>query len=87
MKVVTDTTSLTQRILARADFNGDGLEDLLLWVNANATGGTWGTTTLFVLSRQTPDSVLWALNAREGLSRHYKCEPYYDYPEVLREID
>lgn len=87
MKVITETTSLTMETLARADFNGDGLEDLLLWVSAGATGGTWGTTTLFLLSRETPDSVFWVLNAHKRLCRDYQCSPYYDYPDALREVD
>lgn len=87
MKVVTEGTSLTLRLLARADFSGDGLEDLLLWVNANAMGGTWGTTTLFLLSRESSDGVLWALNAHERLCPDYQCKHYYDFPEALREIE
>lgn len=84
MKVKTDAESLTLEGLARADFNGDGLEDLLLRVTAHAIGGTWGTTRLYVLSRETPHSVLWALAAEKRLCSKYQCENYYTNPPALR---
>lgn len=87
MKVRFDTENLTLDILARADFSGIGIEDLVLRVDANATEGTWGMTDLLLLTRDIPDSVLWVLDAEKGLCRDYKCQPYYDYPEALREVD
>ena len=87
MKVTTDTEILTLEGLARADFNGDGLEDLLLRVTTGPIGGTWGTTRLYLLSRETPHSVLWALAADKHLCRRYQCENYYTYPPALRGND
>ena len=90
IKVLTDTESLTLELMVRADFNGDGLEDLLLWVNAGATGGTWGTTENFLLTRDTPNGVLWMLDAEKGLcspDTYHPCRTDYDYPEALRRTD
>ena len=87
LKVLTETESLTLELKARADFNGDGLEDLLLWVNAGATGGTWGTTEYYLLTRDTPDGVLWVLDAKKELCFNYFCSSEYDYPEALRRTD
>ncbi len=72
-------------ILARADFNGDGLEDLLTLADVSVTEqGTWGDSDLLVLSRETPDSVLWMLGAEVGLCTDYQCRTYYDEPVALR---
>ena len=84
IEVLTLGWSTTVKILARADFDGDGLEDLLMWANAGATEGTWGATEIYVLSRDRPGSVLWVLDAYEYLCREYQCQNYYDYPEALR---
>ena len=86
MKGQASGAHLTMEILARADFNGDGLEDLLLMSRAGAIGGTWGTTRLYLLSRESPDSVLWLLNAEKRLcsKRYYQCDAEYDSPEALR---
>lgn len=72
-------------ILARADFNGDGLEDLLTLAHTSVTEqGTWGESGLFVLSRETLDGVLWALDAEIGLCSDYQCDTHYDEPAALR---
>lgn len=84
MEVKTPGVDLKMEIVARGDFNRDGLEDLLLKVIAGATGGTWGWTELSLLSRESPDGVLWMLDAEQGLCRRYECEVEYDYPEALR---
>ena len=87
MDVKTFGSELTMEILARADFNGDGLEDLLLRVNAGAIGGTWGTTQNFLLTRDTPDGVLWVLGAEKKICspvRYRPCDADYDHPEALR---
>lgn len=80
-------SDLTLEILARADFNGDGLEDLLLMVDADAIGGTWGTTRLYLLSREKPESVLWVLDAEDEICSpvsYRPCDADYDHPEALR---
>ena len=45
-------------ILARGDFNDDGLDDLLLLASSGATEGTWGGAEIYLLSRGTPGAVL-----------------------------
>lgn len=40
--------------VVRADLDGDGLEELLLYRGARVTGGTHGDSTLFVLERDGP---------------------------------
>ena len=38
-------------VYGRADFNGDGIEDLLLWRDGRGQEGTWNSTAGFVLTR------------------------------------
>lgn len=45
-------------ILARGDFNDDGLDDLLLLASSGATEGTWAGAQLYLLGRDAPGSVL-----------------------------
>ncbi|NLX22480.1 MAG: hypothetical protein GXY55_12560 [Phycisphaerae bacterium] len=42
-------------MLAWADFDGDGFEDVLLWNESRATGGTLRFGSLGMISRTTPD--------------------------------
>ena len=81
MDVKTNTSLLTLQILARADFNDDGLEDLLLRVNAGAIGGTWGTTKVYVLTRDRADGVLRVVDAERYLcsADNYTCDETYGY--------
>jgi len=81
MDVVTSTKSLTLEIIARADFNDNGIEDLLLWVNETAIEGTWGSTNVIVLTREIADGVLWVLNAERYLcsAETYTCEQTYGF--------
>lgn len=46
------------RVMAYGDYNGDGVEDLLLCVRHHATRGTVGYSFLAVLTRQGTDQVL-----------------------------
>lgn len=89
MDVKTTTELLTLEILARGDFNQDGLEDLLIRVTANVIEGTWGTTEVYTLTRDTPDGVLWLLDAEKYICPvdTYTCDQTYDYPDALRETD
>ena len=90
MDVLTDTEHLTLEIMARGDFNDDGVQDLLLWVHASATGGTWGTTTFFKLSRETPDDVLHVINADDylcSIETYQPCDESYDYPSILQDTN
>ena len=84
MKVSTGPFGTRVKNLGRADFSGDGLEDLLIWADAWATEGTWGATEIYVLSRDRPGSVLWVADADTYLCREYRCQSHYDYPEALR---
>lgn len=76
MRVQTRSEIISLEILARADFNEDGLEDLLIRIDAGATEGTWGTTKLYTLTRDTPDGVLWMLDAERHIcpAESYTCK-------------
>ena len=76
MRVKTRAMSMTLEILARADFNEDGLEDLLVRVDGGAIRGTWGTTNLFTLTRDRRESVLWVLEAEQHLcpAEYHTCK-------------
>ena len=58
-RVETEIIGYIMSIDARADIDGDGLEDLLVYVDHYYTQGTGGGTNLFILSRDTPDGMLW----------------------------
>ncbi|WP_157619076.1 hypothetical protein [Skermanella stibiiresistens] len=45
-------------VLARGDFDGDGIEDMLVRRDASKTGGTYASSDLFVLTRTTPSKRL-----------------------------
>jgi hypothetical protein len=49
------------QIYARADFNGDGVEDLLVRTDSYPRAGTYVNTRLFLLSRSAPTQVLRVL--------------------------
>ncbi len=84
MMVRTDTTRTEIEILARADFNADGSEDLLVLADTYATEGRWGGAEIYVLTREASDEIMRVLNADEYLCPDYTCQNYYNYPEVLR---
>ena len=70
----TDGDFTSVEAMARADFNGDGLDDLVVRVSVELAHGTWGATTDLVLSRASPRAVIRVLDAAKEL-----C-PGYDYP-------
>jgi hypothetical protein len=84
MTVSTEITRRHVEILARADFNDDGLEDLIVWGGPGAAPGSRDGTLLYTLSRETPNSVLRVLDADNHLCLHYQCRERYDEPEILR---
>jgi len=49
----TDTHCLLS-VYARGDFDGDGIEDLVLWRSGHGEEGTWASTAAFVLTRRSP---------------------------------
>ena len=68
-----DYSTFSVEIVARADFDGDELDDLLVIADAGATEGTGGTTRLFLLGRQSSDGILRVLDAEQHLCPGYKC--------------
>jgi len=74
-------------ILARGDFNDDGLDDLLLLTSSGATEGTWANAEIYLLSRETPGSVLRVLDAGTATCADYQCEEASDYPEAPKEVE
>ena len=61
--VATDWTA-TLTVLARADFLGDGNEELLIRRNVAAIGGTLRSTTVFLLARSLPAARLRIVTTR-----------------------
>ncbi len=73
-------------ILARADFNGDGLKDVLI-VNDNwATEGTYDNSDIFLMARESPNRVLWVLEAESHLDPDRPCDKDF-VTYVIRRID
>jgi len=52
-----DDATQTISILARGDFNGDKMEDILLFVKNSITGASHSPTRLFVLTRYQGESM------------------------------
>jgi hypothetical protein len=57
-ELVTQDWTADLTVLARADFFGNGSEQLLLRRDAAATGGTYRSTRIFLLSRRSPSGPL-----------------------------
>lgn len=74
-------------ILGRGDFDGDGLDDLLVLINGGSMSGTWGGVGLYLLSRDAPRAVLFVTEELTNGCDDYQCQSAYDYPRVLRETD
>ena len=83
----TETSKDTLEIVGRADFNGDGLEDLMVFSTWSAIGGTGEYADYFILGRESPGAVFHVLDADDRLCKDYRCRPPYDYPAVLGEED
>ena len=66
-------------ILGRGDFNGDGLDDLMVLANGGSTSGTWSGAQVYLLSRETPGSVLRVLEAGTAMCADHQCQTdFYD---------
>ena len=52
----TEFSKDTLEIVGRADFNGDGLEDLMVYSTSRAVGGNWEGAEFFILGRESPDA-------------------------------
>ncbi len=74
-------------ILARGDFNGDGLDDLLVFANTGGTVGTWSGADTFVLTRDAPGAVLTVQAQGSDRCARSECDAFYEYPRVLLETD
>ncbi len=86
-EIETDLDTTRVEILARADFNFDGLEDLLVHVFSKAKEGGWGARELFVMTREAPDAVLRVMDADRYVcdpETYHVCDPRYDVPPALR---
>lgn len=60
--------------IARGDLDGDGREDLLVASTARATGGTWASYRLYVLTRRAGDPLVRVVGER-GLFRGSEACP------------
>jgi hypothetical protein len=49
----------------RADFNGDGIEDILVLTGGRADGGTLGYSDYFVLTRTSPSGPLKLIESKK----------------------
>ncbi len=74
-------------MLGRGDFNGDGLDDLLVLANSGSMSGTWSGAELYLLSRDAADAVLFVAEELTDGCDDYQCDTAYDYPRVLRLTD
>jgi hypothetical protein len=70
-------------ILGRGDFDGDGLDDLLVLINGGAVSGTWGGAKLYLLGRDAADAVLFVAEELTNDCGDYQCQAVYDYPQAL----
>ena len=93
VKVVTDIalnletpwSKYSLEIIGRADFDGDGLEDLMVLSTWSAIGGRGSGSRYFILGRASPESVLHVLGAEEHLCSNYQCPLAFDEPPAPRE--
>jgi hypothetical protein len=85
IRTVGFETDLT--ILARGDFNADGLDDMLVLASGGATEGTGAWADIFLLTREATGAVLTVLEEGTDVCAHYQCDATYDYPEALRETN
>ncbi len=74
-------------LVGRADFDGDGLEDLLVIHDTHAIGGTYGGTHDMLLTRDAPGAVMTVINAAQHLCPEYECTPSEFDPPALRKAD
>ncbi len=74
----TDFDETQFRIIARGDFNGDHLDDILIEVGIKWLESRYGGTELFVMTREAPDAVLYVLDAKRHLCSGYQCSRLSD---------
>ncbi len=71
--LVTPSLKTTFELMARGDMNGDGLEDLVIFAIAGATGGTAIESETFLVTRDRPKGALYVADAD---SPRYVCKNY-----------
>ncbi|MFQ5783611.1 MAG: hypothetical protein ACE5H8_02155 [Alphaproteobacteria bacterium] len=84
LEVETELDIIEIEMLGRGDFDDDGSEDLFMKIDTKSKEGRWGDDTTFLATRDSPDGVLWVLDADRYLCRKYKCAVHYDKPPALR---
>ena len=71
-------------IVARGDFNADGVDDMLLLANGGATEGTYGASRLYFMTRDAPGAVLRVIGAERELCPDRGCpSPSLFFSELL----
>jgi hypothetical protein len=85
IEVLTGRTLSRVRLLGRADFSGDGIEDLLTiagsWTKArNLDVISLRSTSLVVLTRRSPDAVLRILDPQSYRCPVIECAAAYELP-------
>jgi hypothetical protein len=68
-------------VFGRGDFNRDGLDDMLVLANGGSMSGTWSGAQIYLLSRETPDSVLRVLEAGLDVCANYRCQSDFEDPK------
>jgi hypothetical protein len=74
-------------ILARADFTGDGLEDLLLLSSGGTIMGRGAWAHLFLLTREASNTVFHVPNLERHVHWRCGCEEVLDDTEIIRDSD
>jgi hypothetical protein len=87
IRIQTIDWESTVTFLGRGDFNGDGLDDLLVFANSGSISGTRSGAELYLLSRDAPGAVLFVAEELTNSCDDYQCDTAYDYPRVLRLTD
>ena len=58
LQVEVDDWSVWLRVIAYGDYNGDGFEDMLVYIGHEATPGTLGYSFYAILTRQSVSQAL-----------------------------
>ena len=71
-------------ILGFADFNRDGIDDMLVLSSAGSNTGRGSWADLFLLTREASNAVLYVLNFDKPSYWNCQCEESYEDIEALR---
>ena len=72
LELETPTMETRITVMARGDLNADGLDDMLVLSNTDATEGSGWWSGIYLLTREAPNAVLFVLNADKPYCRHYQ---------------